>query len=260
MSRRDSDQQWERYGRTDPYFGVLSHEKFRGEPGASERDEFFASGEKQIAFVLSIARERFDPGFEPSRALDFGCGVGRCTLPLARRCGSVVGIDVSESMLEEARRNCAAASLEGVVFQRSDDTLSDVPGSFDLVHSVLVFQHIARKRGERIFSTLVDRLSDGGVGAVQFVYHRTDSRGVRLLGTLRREVPLVHNLVNLAYGRPFSDPLMEKNVYDVNRLLWILQEHGCDEVYGRFLGRGKLRSVVLFFRKGSLETPVDHYD
>ncbi|MGH0030263.1 MAG: class I SAM-dependent methyltransferase [Myxococcota bacterium] len=257
---RDSDRQWERYGSQDPYYGVLSDEKFRGAPQGASREEFFQSGVDQIDFVLSVARERLDADFAPVSALDFGAGVGRCTVALARRCERVTGVDVSASMLEEARRNCVAFGVDNVTLVQGDDALSHVEGPFDLLHCVLVFQHIRRSRGEALFASLVDLLSEGGIGAVQFVYQRTDARWIRLLGWLRREVPLFHNLVNLAYGRPFSDPLMEKNVYDLNRLFALLQERGCGEVHTRFMGEGKLRSVVLFFRKAVRPLPVSHYE
>ena len=186
--------------------------------------------------------------------------MGRCTLALAEHCERVVGVDVSQSMLQEAGRNCRDRGATNVELALGDDALSHVQGDFDLLHCVLVFQHIRRDRGEELFGTLVDRLREGGVGAVQFVYHRTDTRWVRILGWMRREIPLFHNVVNLVFGRPFNDPLMEKNVYDLNRLYALLHARGCGEVHARFMGDGRLRSVVLFFRKHQAEVPVEHYE
>ena len=102
----DSDKEWEKLGRSDPYYGVLSCEKFRKQGlEATSLAEFFDSGHDHINRVLEISRHYFDAGFAPSRALDVGCGVGRCTIPLARLCRSVTGVDVSESMLEESANN-----------------------------------------------------------------------------------------------------------------------------------------------------------
>src|SRR5574337_756507 len=39
-------------------------------------------------------------------ALDLGCGTGKQTVLLARRAGRVVGIDISDQMIEAARRRC----------------------------------------------------------------------------------------------------------------------------------------------------------
>jgi len=256
MIPRDSDKEWEKFGRNEPYYGVLSHDKFRKDKFNDDSlREFFKSGQDHIDFVLETIRTSVDSGFSPSRALDFGCGVGRCSIPLTRVCQSVVGVDVSDSMLEEARKNCSEQSISNLELVKSDDTLSRVSGPFDLVHSVLVFQHIPQKRGEKIFTRLVELLSDNGVAVVQFVYHREDPTLIRIMGIFRKKVPLWHNFVNLLYGKPFSDPLMEKNVYGLNRLLAILHEHRCGNLHLRFHGKGRFRSVALFFQKKQDKVP-----
>src|SRR5215471_12097034 len=100
MSTKSSDKVWEYFGKNDPYYGVLTQERYSGKALTKNlKDEFLATGEKYVSSVFATIHERFDPAFRPHRALDFGCGVGRIALPLARICDSVVGVDVSESML-----------------------------------------------------------------------------------------------------------------------------------------------------------------
>src|SRR5215204_1073046 len=106
MLTEGSDAVWERYGRLDPYFGVLNKEPYKSENlDASALEKFFRSGEEDVRSFLKVAQEHFDSGFQPTRALDFGCGVGRLTIPLAGVCSRVVGVDVAPSMLEEAQKN-----------------------------------------------------------------------------------------------------------------------------------------------------------
>src|SRR5436853_4984695 len=52
-------------------------------------------------------------------------------LYVGKRCEQVVGVDVAESMLAEAARNCA--SLPNVKLLPGDDLLSRVEGKFDLI-------------------------------------------------------------------------------------------------------------------------------
>jgi len=250
VTRRDSDQEWEKFGRDDPYFGVTADEKHRHNrlDDDSLRD-FFKSGQDHIDFVLATIRTSVDSEFLPSRALDFGCGVGRCSIPLTRVCQSVVGVDVSDSMLQEARKNCSEHAVSNLRLVKSDDTLSQVSGPFDFVHSFVVFQHIPRKRGEEIFTRLVELLSDNGVAAVEFLYGRNDPAAIRLMGFLRKKIMPVHMVANLLYGRPFTSPLMEKNVYDLNRLLTIIHEHGCGNLHLRCQEKGGMKKVHLFFQK-----------
>ena len=54
-----------------------------------------------------------------TRILDIGCGTGRHAIELARRGYSVVGVDLSESMLNKARTNAHAAGV-AVDFRQAD--------------------------------------------------------------------------------------------------------------------------------------------
>jgi SAM-dependent methyltransferase len=69
------------------------------------------------------------------RVLDVGCGAGQSTRDVARLAarGSVVGVDVSEEMLDVARRRSAAEGLRNVVFERADAQVQAFPAAhFDL--------------------------------------------------------------------------------------------------------------------------------
>src|SRR3954469_2750547 len=186
----NSDKDWERFGRTDPYFAVLTAPEFHGRLSEAERARFFESGEAHIERVLSIIRDRLDPSFQPKSALDFGCGVGRLVLPLARRCARVTGVDVSTSMLAEARRNCEEAGATNVSLVESDDEISKISDSYDFVHTYIVLQHIPVERGEKLVRQLAKKLAAGGVGMFQVPYTggRASVPG-RLIYWLRLNVP-----------------------------------------------------------------------
>ncbi|MDB5455058.1 MAG: Methylase involved in ubiquinone/menaquinone biosynthesis, partial [Caulobacter sp.] len=69
------------------------------------------------------------------RVLDIGCGAGRSTRDAARLAvrGSVVGVDVSEEMLEAARQRSAAEGLRNIVFEQADAQSQAFPvAHFDL--------------------------------------------------------------------------------------------------------------------------------
>src|SRR5690606_14862945 len=136
------------WGARDPYFGVLTHDRYRSSRiTADDYLAFFESGRGHVEAVLASCRRHFGESFQPQRVLDFGCGVGRVLLPFSEVCDEVVGVDVSESMLAEARRNCARFGVTNATLVRADDTLSAIDGKFDLIHSTIVFQHIESERG-----------------------------------------------------------------------------------------------------------------
>jgi len=246
----EPDRDWERYGRTDPYFAVLSTPEYHGRPTAEARAEFFRSGEAHLECVLSIVRAHVDPTFAPARALHFGCGVGRVLIPLAARCAHVTGVDVSPAMLGEARRNCEAASAPDVELLVSDDALSAVTAEFDFIHSYIVLQHVPVPRGERLVRALAARLAPGGVGVFHVTYARARTSALsRLLYWARTRVPGAHWGLNLALGRPAGAPLMQINEYSVTRLLDLLRREGCADVHVRFSDHDGDRGVLLFARK-----------
>jgi SAM-dependent methyltransferase len=246
----NTDKAWQRLGQIDPYFAVLAHPRFREAAKEGEtRREFFTSGAEHVEFLFAAIRENLDPEFAPHRSLDFGCGVGRVTIPLARRVAQVVAIDVSDSMLEEANKNCEEAGVRNVLLLKSDDSLENVPGDFDFLHSYIVFQHIPPRRGAMILCRLLRRLSNNGVGALHFIYASRAPGWKRLFRKLRAAFPLVNNLANLLKGPSFRYPYAEMNSYNVNRLLLHLQEHGCHRVHLRFCDHDGYKGIVLFFKK-----------
>ncbi len=246
----DPDQDWERFGRDDPYFGVYAADRFRAERLTPEaRAEFFASGEAHVEAVWQAVRAHLDPAFAPSSALDFGCGVGRLLIPLAARVERVTGVDVSESMLREAERNCAERGLAAVRLIHGDDALSRIEGSFDLVHSFIVLQHIPPARGEALFAALVDRVAAGGVGVLHVTFANELGVRERCVRWARAALPIVNRLWNIRHGMPADTPWMQMNRYDLNRLMQILQDADAHDGHVRFTNHFGHRGVVLLFRK-----------
>jgi len=78
------------------------------------------------------------------RVLDLGCGTGHSTLALAARAGFVVGLDLTEAMLAEARRLAEDRGSDNVRFERGDAEALPYPdASFDVVTSRVSAHHYA---------------------------------------------------------------------------------------------------------------------
>ncbi|MFA7496515.1 MAG: methyltransferase domain-containing protein [Acidithiobacillus sp.] len=247
----DTDKNWEQFGRQDPYYGVITHDNYRQENlSAERRHEFFESGIAHMEAVLSTVRRRLDAEFTVKRALYFGCGVGRLLIPLARIAEEVTGVDVSDAMLEEARKNCAAQSVQNVLLVKSDDALSLLDGTYDFIHLFIVFQHIPVQRGERIFAQLLRRLAPGGVGVIHFKYGQEVKNRKWSVG-MDRHVPWGGNLLNLSKGRKWSAARMQMFSYDLNILFALLQKAGITEFFTTFENHGGNLGVMLYFQRTS---------
>jgi len=264
-----TDAEWQRWGELDPYFGVITHERFRRENlDDATLAEFFETGRRHVRHVLHTCRRQFDRNFKPQRALDFGCGVGRLLVGLAEQVPAVVGLDVSEAMLTEARHNCDRHGHSRVELLRSDDELSQAGGEFDLIHSVIVFQHIDPTRGRRIAGRLIDLLAPSGIAALHFTYAKawfSDSWGQapasppvpsppplsaprRWLSPLRAALrPRAED--NAAPTAVDADPVMEMHSYPMNELLYLVQTCGARTAHLEFTDHGGELGVVVYFRR-----------
>lgn len=78
------------------------------------------------------------------RVLDLGCGTGTQTLVVGRRCGSIVGVDVSETAVEQAQQ--MGTHFDGMIDASFHCTPIEAAGfdaeSFDKVCSFCVIEHI----------------------------------------------------------------------------------------------------------------------
>lgn len=78
-----------------------------------------------------------------SRVLDLGCGVGRWSRMLAARGATVTGVDISPTMIREARRRAHSEGIgDRCRFELGDISMLELEGEFDLVLGVTVLQHI----------------------------------------------------------------------------------------------------------------------
>jgi SAM-dependent methyltransferase len=97
------------------------------------------------------------------RVLDLGCGLGHFAREArARGARQVIGVDLSESMLQEARRRTNDA---GIVYVRESlEAFAAEPASFDLVVSSLALHYIADYAG------LVQRVATWLIPAGRFAF------------------------------------------------------------------------------------------
>jgi SAM-dependent methyltransferase len=163
---------WEAQAQADPLWAVLSEPDKRGRRWSLE--EFLESGREQVEHSLS----RFEAlgGVLPRRqtAVDFGCGVGRLTQPLAGHFEHVIGIDISPTMVAIARRlNRFGERVSYVVNEKPDlSFLGD--RSVNLVFSHITLQHLPTEVAKGYLDEFFRVLEPGGGLIFQLPSHLTD--------------------------------------------------------------------------------------
>ena len=202
------------------------------------RREFFESGQADVNRLFQLIGDA-----APADALDFGCGVGRMTLALAKRAERVVGVDIAPQMLALARQNAAEAGITNVVF------VEEIPDQrFDFIVSLIVFQHVPVARGMQLLRSLLERLRPGGVAALHFTLAREGGRVRRALRPIRANVPLIHWIASRLEGNPLALPYMQMNEYDLAAILLELDRAGCEEPKLEPTNHGGVEGVIVVAR------------
>lgn len=242
---------WEDLAKDDAYFAVSTHDKFRGSNiDAAAKKEFFESGVRHLDEIWGVFEREFGAKLRPKSALDYGCGVGRILLPLAKKCESVTGVDISPTMLDEARLNLDAKRIDNTSLMSADDFMASDAQRFDFVHSYIVLQHIAPDVGYHIIRTMLERLGAGGFGMIHVTYANTATGFRRLRSWLYRDFPAIHVWLNRLRGRTESPmPMYE---YDRDRIISILQENGCSQMSVRATDHGFLGELIYFAKSETL--------
>jgi SAM-dependent methyltransferase len=98
------------------------------------------------------------------RVLDVGCGVGRWSRMLAARGAMVTGVDLSPTMIAQARRRAAEDGVaDRCRFAVQDLSKLSIDGEFDLMLGVTVLQHILDPESLRVaLLSMRARLAPGG--------------------------------------------------------------------------------------------------
>ena len=143
----------------------------------------------------------------PGRLVDLGCGTGRLAIHFAARGFDCVGVDLSDTMLTQARANAAA---RGVTVEWHRDNLVDLhelaSASFDCAASLFSTLGMVRGAGHRAAAVaeVARLLRPGG----RFVLH-VHNRAFRGLGWRR----VVGDAVKTALKRPDAGDVTMPQAY-----------------------------------------------
>src|SRR5580700_6335111 len=90
VNQMDSDKAWRQWGKQDPYYGVLSDQRYRKNNRAANMGEFWQSGATHWQMILTNLDRLYGPR-HMRIAVDFGCGVGRILKPMSNDYQRVIG-------------------------------------------------------------------------------------------------------------------------------------------------------------------------
>lgn len=129
--------------------------------------------------------------------LDAGCGSGRITKEILKRlpAGGIIGVDLSERMLDTARREVVAGPGQRVEFIHADLQNFRLPLQVDAVFSNMALHFIGDHR--TLFANLAQMLAPNGFVALQY-------------GTRQSQHPSAMRMLDLLQQKPYSQYLDAK--------------------------------------------------
>ncbi len=258
--KANPSQDWIKLGELDPYFGVLSDDKYKtSNMNTQSKDFFYESGQNHISKIKVIVDEHF-PSMRYGMALDFGCGVGRITLALAQKFSNVVGVDVSQAMLREARTESTDRGIKNVDYVCSENAFKLEKNKFDFVHTYIVLQHIPPVYGYRYIEQMIDALRTDGVGAIHFTYGVGKNPLKTKMKNIIKNVILFRLIGNIIAGRKWNYPAMQMNHYDIVRILEILRKRGINKYVMSHVVDWENLGLFIFFQKSdqNMKSPWDN--
>ena len=97
-------------------------------------------------------------------AMDFGCGTGLISLPLAKKLGRILMFDSSAGMIEAVQQKITEQKLDNVEAVMGDITTAQFSHSFDLIFTSMTLHHIEDTRS--VISRFSQLLKPGGLVAI----------------------------------------------------------------------------------------------
>lgn len=245
-SQRDTDADWNHLGKTDPFWAVITDERFRAEQiDDAAREAFYASGQTNIR-QFHVALQRYFAAPDRFEAcLDFGSGLGRLLFPIASMADRAVGVDVAQSMrdlcqqrlneLDQAHVRLVANPIEAAAF-----------GPFDWVNSYIVLQHIPPVRGLELIAQLVTSLKPSGFLSLHVTTFREPHLSHReTTGALRALLRQIRS--RLFPNRDLGQITMYD--YDLGQVLELLTRNGCPRFVLEHTNHGGHHGYMIYAQK-----------
>jgi 2-polyprenyl-3-methyl-5-hydroxy-6-metoxy-1,4-benzoquinol methylase len=245
-SERDTDSDWNQLGAVDPFWAVITDERFRADKmDTNTREAFYESGYGNVDQFHTALKHYFSAPDHFEASLDFGSGVGRLLVPMAKRSNQAVGVDIAESMRAVCQTRLDELGLSTVKLVATPKAAAAF-GPFDWINSFIVLQHIPPSRGMELMADLLATLRPGGYLSL----HLTSFRDAHLMsqdtaGPVRKLLRQVK-----------SSLLQETQIgqismfdYDLGQVLALLTRAGCPRFVLEHTDHGGHHGFMIYAQK-----------
>ena len=229
-----SNSEWKRWGEIDPLFGVCTWQnKERNGSNPWTDQEFYQLGESDWK---DFSRHWEMYGVNRESCLEIGCGAGRITMQLASYFNEVHAIDVSEKMIEYAKKNISRSSVAFHLSNGMNIPLADK--SISSVFSTHVFQHLdSLSVASKYFAEIARTMKTNGTLMIHLpVYSWPSKSGIprMIYGMIFAVQTAIGNIrareKRLLMQYCIAKPSMRGLRYPIEYFFEVLPNHGFDDV------------------------------
>ncbi len=167
---------WSHLGNIRPHFSVLTNKQFLPGTFAQHSEAFWLSGEQDAARAMEMLARHDFVNPEAKSCLEYGCGVGRVTMALAKRFALVIAYDISEGHLSLAERRAQEVGVFNCRFQICPDRLITSLSPCDFFFSRIVFQHNPPPVIYHLIKNALRALNPDGIAIFQVPTYRIGYR------------------------------------------------------------------------------------
>ena len=220
MDIKNLEKNWNLLGKEDPMWAILVSPDKKGNKW--KPDEFFASGRAEINELMESLR-KLDVKLNKSKALDFGCGIGRLTQALALHFEESIGVDIAKSMIDAANKfNQFGERCQ--YFLNTHDNLALFPNdNFDLIYTNIVLQHMEPVYSKKYISEFIRILKPDGVLVFQIPSEQKEIKEAGLRKIVKAVLPaFVVDLIRKI--RYIGEPKMEMHPVSQNEIKEFLKQ------------------------------------
>lgn len=215
MKELASNKEWKKWGETDPLFGVAAvPNKNKDGLNPWTNEDFYQLGESDWK-DFRMHWEMY--GVNNESCLEIGCGAGRITMQLAPYFDEVHALDISDKMIDYAKKYVTSPSVFFYISKGIDIPLED--RSVYSVFSTHVFQHFDSLSVAKDYFTEIARvLKPQGTLMIHLPIYKwpSMSRGFSKLYRIRKRVGTLRaNIRRVLMDYGMAKPIMRRLHYPV---------------------------------------------
>lgn len=170
---REMENDWDEFAEKDPYCYIVRNENKKGNKWSKEN--FYSSGEKLIKNLISSLKKLDAEPKNNKVALDFGCAAGRLSEPLTKYFDKVIGVDISEKMIDLAKDSAEEKNIDNLEYVKSNNLSFIDDDSVDFIISRFVLEHIPPEHAKKYIKEFTRILAKGGLCSFEMLFEEPEN-------------------------------------------------------------------------------------